>query len=282
MNLSNDIYQCDLCLNRKYSVSNSYSRRIGIDHSKLRVVTCSKCGLKSLYPLPVEEDLGLIYEDYVSKGSRDRVEEIRKGSIYPRKLQMLKTHSRGKRLLDIGAGLGTFVYMSRQKGFDAFGIEYEKRQCEMAKLKYGIELINGKFEEISKGFKKGAFDIVHMHHVLEHLFSPRKVLQKIYHLLANNGLLLIEVPNQFDNIFLESRLLLGKKLSKYNNPTQHFYYFSPKTLSAYIKASGFHIISMNQHIRGNETNYFKYLGKLLFEKAGFGVGSFIEVLARKH
>ncbi|NWF75456.1 MAG: class I SAM-dependent methyltransferase [Nitrospirae bacterium] len=242
---------------------------------------CRKCSLKSLYPLPTEKDLAIIYDNYADKGSRARVEEIRKQFVYPRKIELLKKHTKGKRLLDIGAGLGTFVHMAQQQGFHAVGIEYEIKQCEIAKSKYGIELVNGTFEEISSQYQNEIFDIIHMHHVLEHLISPRIVLQKIYHLLANNGILLIEVPNQFDNIFFKYKYLRGGKYPKYDNPLHHCYFFTPKTLRAYMIKTGFIIVTLNQYIKENEKNKCKHLIKFLFDRVGFGVSSFIEILAIK-
>jgi len=200
------LYICNLCRNSEYQIYLKLNVCQQFSNVKYQIVKCTKCGLKSLYPIPDSDELQEIYKNYLITSSREET-EAKRINIYMEKLWLLKKYSNGNKLLDIGAGIGTFVYIANKQGFDAIGVEQSKELCLTALNKYNIKLINSKFENIE--FEKCLYDIVNMNHVLEHLVSPFEVLVKIHNILKPNGLLLIEVPNQFDNIFVN----IKKKLT---------------------------------------------------------------------
>ncbi|MEK6757842.1 MAG: class I SAM-dependent methyltransferase, partial [Nanoarchaeota archaeon] len=101
------------------------------------------------------------------------------------------------------------------------------------------------FKEIYQGdmsshsFSKNSFDVVRYSHVLEHVLSPKKELQRVRGFLKKGGKVLIIVPN-IDSIFF-------KIFKGYWYPLEaprHFYQFSPKTLTRLLLESGFHNIKI--------------------------------------
>lgn len=211
--------------------------------TKWRVVKCKYCGLKSLDPIPSDDELANIYSSYAECGNRIQVEKDRI-DIYTEKLQKLEELAPGLRLFDIGAGLGTFVATARQNGFDAYGIEYTKEQCILAKEIWDVELKHGLFEDVYKNFA-GKFDVVHLHHVLEHVRSPRRVLSCIKEVLSKDGILLLEVPNQFGSFSREIQALFGRYV-KPRSTLHHLYFFTPETLRSLLTETGFRIEKLNQ------------------------------------
>ena len=278
-------FQCDFCSSHTYRIKKSLNRRLGIEHSKFNVVKCSDCGLISLYPIPDESNFAAIYADYAIKKERLSVESKRI-NIYNHKLEKLKKYNVGTNLLDIGAGLGTFIKCAKEYGYDAIGIEYEKDQCELAREIYGINLINLRFEDAYENLSKNSFDIINLHHVLEHVISPKKVLGMINHLLKKNGVLLIEVPNQFCNIKKNIEYSLFNRFKYPDNSFHHIHFFSIKTLRNYLKLYHFEILELNQfRTREKSIRYWERIPKDLYRcittRLRIGGGSFIEVYCKK-
>ena len=62
----------------------------------------------------------------------------------------------------------------------------------------------------------GGYDIITMFHVLEHIPDPKSILSQLSEMLANDGQIIVEVPNAADAL-----------LTLYNNePFFHFTYWS--------------------------------------------------------
>ncbi|MFA6422443.1 MAG: methyltransferase domain-containing protein [Candidatus Buchananbacteria bacterium] len=115
----------------------------------------------------------------------------------------------GKDVLDIGCRDGTltsfFVKNNRVTGADI-----DLNSLEAAKNKLGIETVfmdlNGDWQEL--GEKR--FDAVVAGEVLEHLYYPDRVVEKIKKLLKPEGIFIGTVPNAF-SFKNRIRYLLGQK-----------------------------------------------------------------------
>ncbi len=274
---------CDFCNNQSFKEEKSFSKRLGIEHTKYKIWKCKNCGLVCLFPLPTEEEIMNIYKGYADKKNRIEVEKKRKEFIYPLKLNKLKKYAPGNKLLDIGAGLGTFVYVARSFGFEAFGVEFEKEQCEKAKDLWGVELLNERIENICEYHKN--FDVVNLNHVLEHVYSPKKLLNIIYDLLKPGGIALIEVPNEFNSIKVVMSFF-KKHRDTQINPLHHLYFFSLTTIKNYINREKFEILEFNQfRPREKKIKSWEKIPKdiirFLVQKSNFGIGNFFEVYIKK-
>jgi SAM-dependent methyltransferase len=198
--------------------------------------------LVSLFPHPSQEDLVAFYRDYGEKKDRGQVELTRASSIYHGRLQKIQQYANGKRLLDIGAGLGTFLALAKDAGFEVTGVELSPDQCKKAKEQYGLDLLCRDICDVKEEI--GNYDVIHMHHVLEHLTSPGKVLSLAHDLLNDNGVLVIEVPYQLTKVQSLFRSIENGRTNTF--PLDHLYFFSPKTLRDYARANGFSAIAFNQ------------------------------------
>jgi SAM-dependent methyltransferase len=94
---------------------------------------------------------------------------------------------RGRRLLDIGCGEGTFLQAARKRGWEAIGTELNSAPAR----RLGLEVFNG----LDECADRGPFDCVTLWHSLEHMRDPWAVIAKIRSLVADDGLVLIAVPD---------------------------------------------------------------------------------------
>lgn len=111
-----------------------------------------------------------------------------------------------KKLLEIGAGVGTFLIISRNiYGVDAYGVEPSSNEfCGFQKVSEALLKENNLPENIitnsvaeSLPFENGSFDLVYSTNVLEHVKDPKKVLSESIRVLKSGGYLQFVIPNYF-------------------------------------------------------------------------------------
>ena len=94
--------------------------------------------------------------------------------------------------LDIGSGLGEVLGVFNEHGWDCLGIEFNEFAANFAKEKFGVNVINKNIYDFNSTQK---FDLIMLWGVLEHFFKPLDILNKVYELLEDDGLLVLEVPS---------------------------------------------------------------------------------------
>jgi 2-polyprenyl-3-methyl-5-hydroxy-6-metoxy-1,4-benzoquinol methylase len=133
----------------------------------------------------------------------------------------------GKKILDLGCRDGVLTKCFSD-GNEVLGIDIDDIALEKAREHLGIQTrvmdLNGDWD-ISKDY----FDYVVAGEVLEHLYYPDRVLEKISVTLKASGTLLGSVPNAF-SLINRFRLLFGmKKNTPLSDPT-HINHFSRRDL----------------------------------------------------
>jgi len=101
----------------------------------------------------------------------------------------------GKRILEVGCGLGYLTYALRQSGYEAIGIDLSQDAVEKAKAAYGDFYIAEPIEEYALR-SEARFDAVILVEVIEHLEFPMTVIEKALDLLAPGGSLIVTTPNR--------------------------------------------------------------------------------------
>jgi SAM-dependent methyltransferase len=101
------------------------------------------------------------------------------------------------------------------------------------------------------------FDIIILHHVLEHVNEPFMLLQSLKQYLVKDGLILIFVPYDFE-----------KKFLKYNNKdiNHHLYCWNVQTLAALTNQAGFTILEAKKNNFGYERRVAKLIDAYAFLK----------------
>lgn len=93
----------------------------------------------------------------------------------------------GDAILDVGCGNGSLLTQLYRMGFtNLTGVDPFINEAH----DYGpIKIFKKEIHDLN-----GSFDLIMMHHSLEHMFQPLKALQKAYSLLNKNKYLLVRIP----------------------------------------------------------------------------------------
>lgn len=142
----------------------------------------------------------------------------------------------GNRLLEIGAGSGSFLDKAREQGFNVMGCDLSGTICSRVQDSYGIPMYWGPLESLAG---EDRFDVIIMNHVLEHVQQPVQFLGDVKRLLSPGGVIHIAVPNVE---CWEAAFSGWTSFEPY-----HLTYFSPQTLQQTISAGGLSIDHCDTH-----------------------------------
>jgi 2-polyprenyl-3-methyl-5-hydroxy-6-metoxy-1,4-benzoquinol methylase len=158
-------------------------------------------------------------------------------------LNVVKRHTQGKSLLDVGTGSGLFAHLARQAGYDVEGTDLSKHVSETLPVKAGFRVHHGTIESIE--FDR-TYDVITMLHVLEHTTDPLSTLERARDILNDEGHVLVVVPNyrSFDTRVkdLLSRFKLKSRPYKHLALGHHNYVFSINSLKALGQAAQLEVV----------------------------------------
>lgn len=207
-----------------------------------RIGVCRACGAVQK---PADDvflaEIDEIYRSYAiyhqAAGAEQAVFEQANGLPASRSVKLLETFRRQAdldpvgRMLDVGCGNGATIraFGEVAPGWTKTGTEFD------AKYRLAVESIPGT-EPLHVGPVEtvpGAFDVITMIHVLEHIVDPVALLTTIQGKLAPGGLLLIEVPHHPANPF---ELLIA----------DHRSHFTIAVLTRSLVAAGYEIVTATE------------------------------------
>lgn len=258
----------------------------------LDVVRCSDCRLLFMHPRPSEAAMNEMFSGVVPSDLKIYAEQpANYGAVTEQRKQLFQERIRQlsasfdlasrPKILDIGASSGTMVEMAMKLGWDAYGIEPSEDGVAACNSK-NLNVIQSKAEKLP--FPDDFFDLVHSHHVFEHLQNPFEAAAEVYRVLKPGGKFFIEVPNQFDNIhFFRYRVTGNVPIRKRNiRSIHHFYYFSKRTLYNLFKQQNFEDIKVKS-IYLSPRKGLAFLGSLITRLIGFFYlgGYLVQVSGRK-
>jgi len=153
--------------------------------------------LDMLVTTPQPENLSSYYEseDYIShtdeeKGLMNFLYQKVKHYSLKKKLRLISNLQKEKgRLLDIGAGTGSFLAAAKQQDWITFGVEPNENARKLS-LEKNVKLVDK-----LAAFEGEKFEVITLWHVLEHLPNLENTVKSIESLLSPNGVLVIAVPN---------------------------------------------------------------------------------------
>jgi 2-polyprenyl-3-methyl-5-hydroxy-6-metoxy-1,4-benzoquinol methylase len=164
--------------------------------------------LYGYYDLLSEEDVTRRY----SPENRTRQQEL---------LKALEGYTRGRRLLDVGCGLGQLLETAKDEGWDAVGIDLSETAILLCHRR-GLSAFNTDFFHGSLDEQR--FDVIVMSELIEHVPSPQRFLKRAEELLEDDGVLYLTTPN-FGSL---ARRMLGETWSMIH--PEHIGYFERSTL----------------------------------------------------
>lgn len=185
------------------------------------VYKCTICGLRQVNVEQVDNDALTRYYEHDYRN-------VAKIGVASSRAQHLYYKARGtalaelinkppRRVFELGAGYGYNLLAIKSKFPNAklFTDEIDKSL--------------GRFADIEcTSITNGPWDIVILSHVLEHFTDPVGLLQSILPSIAENGLIIIEVPNDIEGIF------------PINGPDEpHITFFTAETLNLLLTKTGY-------------------------------------------
>jgi 2-polyprenyl-3-methyl-5-hydroxy-6-metoxy-1,4-benzoquinol methylase len=135
------------------------------------------------------------------------------------------------KLLEIGCARGDFLQIARES-FDVYGVEPNP---ELAESSSKIAPVH---QDVIERTPWNGFDIVASFHVIEHVDSPRSFIAAAAQKLKPGGLLVIETPN-IDSLPFK---ILKSRWRQFI--PEHYYFFTPKTISRLLSDHGLRIHSL--------------------------------------
>jgi SAM-dependent methyltransferase len=143
----------------------------------------------------------------------------------------------GRSLFDVGFGFAQAMLYFSKKGIHVSGLEPSPEGVDYARSK-DLEVFQAGIEDFTCVGEK-RFDVVTFLNVLEHLRRPADTLMSIrQHLLKPSGLLVIDVPNEFNDFQTVANAEFGLK-EWWVCPPNHINYFSVRSLKALLSACGY-------------------------------------------
>ncbi|MCB0006233.1 MAG: class I SAM-dependent methyltransferase [Anaerolineales bacterium] len=245
-----EVVNCTICRSSSASEFTPGNYHLNVA-DPIKVVQCQNCGLYFLSPRPgavartalLKGELPESLRDYDSRTANYAgVTQSRTQRFTTRldRLSQLQPARKGssQALLDVGASAGTLVQLSRARAFAGFGVE-PSRDGTLAALAESIQMPQAKAEALP--YPADSFDIVHAHHVFEHLEDPFQAVKEAWRVLKPGGLIFIEVPNQFDNVMFKRDMLFRRVPQRQRNirSIHHFWFFSMQTLARLLTTAGF-------------------------------------------
>ena len=113
-----------------------------------------------------------------------------------RRFQMVRRHVplEGRRVLDVGCGLGLYMAAFRRHTPYVYGVEIEFERAREARGR-AAGVVVARAEALP--FAAGSFDVVFSHEVVEHVEDDRQMVIEACRVLAPGGHLVLFAPNRF-------------------------------------------------------------------------------------
>jgi len=156
-----------------------------------------------------------------------------------RELQLLVRTS-SPRLLDIGCAAGLFLSLAEKQGFRAEGLELNQLYVEYVMNNRSVTVHQKTLEEMR--YPYGAFNVVTLWDVLEHLPKPLETLREAARVTAPGGVLALTTIN---HACINERLLRGRW--RYYMPPDHLCSFTPDMLESLLSRAGFTVLKIQHH-----------------------------------
>ena len=220
-------------------------------HAGTPIVRCDGCTLLFRNPQPSDAELAAIYTAEYFLGhdrseppaaappcagtATDRLKrETAAGYLdaIEATLGLDAATRRGRRLLEVGPGLGNLLLEAQQRGYDVTGIEYSASSVQAANQKLGAErVLQGTID--SAPLAEAQFDVCVLADVVEHTRDPKAVLLAVWRVLKPGGLVFIAVPS----LDSWSARLMRERWMEFK--LEHLFYFDTQTLRALLFHCGF-------------------------------------------
>ncbi len=217
------------------------------------VVQCSGCGLartQGVYALK-HKDVFAYEKEYFTERNDYIARKAEFTGYFGGILDEIQAYKSCGRLLDVGCGPGLLLNVARERGYAVSGCDISEWATNYASTQ-GWDISAGELESIH--FPDKHFDVVIINHTLEHVPQPVPMLRETRRILADDGILVVGVPN-FASLMAQLLRFHWAGLV----PDQHRWHFEPRTLKMMLAHAGFQIrrlvVQPSSHQHSNWATY---------------------------
>jgi len=229
---------CPVCND---NVSNTIGKK-----NNLTLVACPSCTCIYVDPVPDNEHLQEMYDDYLP--TEKYLKKLKKKTLTSRyKIFRLKKYqnSPGESFLDVGCNIGATVRAAQLSGYSAMGIDLDKISVRKANefFEYCEFETCSTFDLIKTGRK---FDFVYCSEVIEHVPGVQAFVQSLADLMHTGALLYLTTPDA-GHPKVPKNILNWKEVK----PPEHLVFFNKSNMRLLLQKNGFEIIKFFWNHRAN-------------------------------
>lgn len=164
-------------------------------------------------------DLGFFdYEEHLRSGSW-LLQHLQRHSTETKRAPVGSEEDHRPRSLDVGCAAGYFVQYLEERGWNAQGVELSRDAARYGVRELGLNIIIGDFLTCRK-LNPASYDLISLWASIEHMHSPRRVLERSFELLKPGGRMILST----------CRYGILAKLRgpawRFMNVPEHLYFFS--------------------------------------------------------
>ena len=201
--MSYRLRECPLCGGREFrTLLRARDYHYG-NSGEYTQAQCTQCELAFLDPMFDEAELAAFYpKSYYAFADRFEITK----PVYSLRAKLHRfagerdyptrdpRFERPGTMLDVGCGSGWFISQMRDAGWEVTGVEPNVAAAQFGRSEKGLDILPGSL--LSVKFPAASFDYVRMNHSFEHMEHPNEILDETYRILADNGKLMIGIPNR--------------------------------------------------------------------------------------
>ncbi len=155
--------------------------------SGVPIYQCQSCDIAFVHADTPRKKTSHIYS---FKDYQKREDQFRKR--YEKTLHLLKKHTTGKKVLEVGAGFGLLSSILSGNGYEVDALEPVVTPHYLKKAP--VYIIHKPFDSFAKKTTK-KYDAIILYDVFEHVDDPKATVALFSKLLAKNGIVFIQTPN---------------------------------------------------------------------------------------
>lgn len=179
-------------------------------------------------------------------------------NTFTRQLCLMEAHGGKGPLLEVGPGLGLFLKVASERGWDCRGVDVSRHAAAFISKVAQVPCDHGTIDSVA--LPQAHYRVVRLRHILEHQENPLEFLGHIFRVLTDDGIVLIDVPNALGTYYSLKTLLSLFSGSRIRHvplslPAEHLFAFTPLTLRMLVEKAGFRVIRL-QTACLREKSYF--------------------------
>lgn len=231
-----------------------YLEKLGRNDFKLKWHECGYCGV---YFSDQYEKIESVYDDaslydaqYDATAIKTRFHKImalnedesdntlrvqRVKSFHRRCLSETKGHKVSYRILDIGAGLGVFLAKFLDVDYEGLALEVNPVAANHIREELKIPVC---LDIVQKAKIEKKLDLITMNKVIEHIQRPKPVLNAVANLLAENGIIYLELPD------VRGYEVYGDTSDAF--ASGHYMVYNPTSVFYLLRRTDFELLSMDR------------------------------------